>query len=69
MIKLEQFRRARGMKLPKRISDKIDKKILNGIEKIFTKRISAIHLKISGDEINHATFIFDDDLTVKSIKE
>lgn len=69
LIKLEQFRRARGMKLPKRISDKIDKKILNGIEKIFTKRISAIHLKISGDEIDHATFIFDDDLTVKSIKE
>lgn len=66
MIKLEQFRRTKGMNLPKRIKDKIDKKIIKGIEKTFIKRIAAIHLKISADNITNATFIFDDDLAVKS---
>lgn len=65
MIKLEQFRRTKGMNLPKRIREKIDKKILKAIEKIFIKRIAAIHLKISTDNITNATFIFDDDLVVK----
>ena len=69
MIKLEQFRRAKGMSLPKRIRDKIDKKILKEIEKVFIKRISAIHLNIADDNITNATFIFDDDLVIKSIKE
>jgi len=31
LIKLEQFRRKKDINLPKRISDKIDKKILNGL--------------------------------------
>jgi len=65
MIKLEQFRRTKGMSLPKRIKDKIDRKVLTGIEKIFIKRIAAIHLNISGDNITNATFIFNDDLVVK----
>ena len=68
MIKLEQFRRTKGMNLPKRIRDKIDNKILKELEKIFIKRISAIHLTISQDNIKNATFIFDDDLIVKSRK-
>lgn len=66
MIKLEQFRRAKGMNLPKRISDKIDKKIIKGLEKIFIKKISTIHLNISTENITNATFIFDDDIVVKS---
>lgn len=69
MFKLEQFRRTKVMNLPKRISDKIDKKMLKGLEKIFTKKITAIHLKISDDNITHATFIFDDDVVVKSQKD
>ena len=66
MIKLEQLRRTKGMNLPKKISDKIDKKIIKGLEKIFIKKISVIHLKISSENITHATFIFDDDVVVKS---
>lgn len=63
MIKLEQFRRKKDMNLPKRISDKIDKKILKGLEKIFTKRIKAIHIKVKDENVTSATFIFDDDVT------
>ena len=66
MIKLEQFRRTKGMNLPKRISEKIDKKIIKGLENIFIKRIAAIHLKISGENVTNATFIFDDNVVVKS---
>ena len=66
LIKLEQFRRTKGMNLPKRISDKIDKKIIKGLENIFIKRIVAIHLKISREDVTNATFIFDDNVVVKS---
>ena len=54
------------MNLPKRISEKIDKKIIKGLENIFIKRIAAIHLKISGENVTNATFIFDDNVVVKS---
>lgn len=69
LIKLEQFRRVKGMSLPKRMRDKIDKKILKGIEKIFIKKISAIHLNIADDNVTSATFIFDDDLVIKTRKD
>jgi hypothetical protein len=62
MIKLEQYRRRKDMNLPKRITDKIDKKIMKGLEKIFTKRITAIHIKIKADNVSSATFIFNDDV-------
>lgn len=57
------------MNLPKRVREKIDKKILKGLEKIFGKKISAIHLKIASENITNATFIFDDDVVVKSRKD
>jgi len=63
LIKLEQFRRKKDINLPKRISDKIDEKILNGLEKIFSKRITAIHIKVKDENVTSATFIFDDDVT------
>ena len=66
MIKLEQFRRAEKMNLPKRIRDKMEKKVLKGLEKIFIKKISAIHLKISGENVTNAVFIFDDDVKVRT---
>jgi len=65
LIKLEQFRRKKDMDLPKRISDKIDKKILKGLEKIFTKRITAIHIKVKDENVTSATFIFDDDVVLE----
>ena len=68
LIKLEQFRRKKNMNLPKRISDKIDKKILNGLEKIFLKKITAIHIKVKNDNVISATFIFNDDVILESGK-
>lgn len=65
LIKLEQFRRKKDMNLPKRISDKIDIKIMKGLEKIFTKRITAIHIKVKNENVIGATFIFDDDVALK----
>jgi len=65
LIKLEQFRRRKDMNLPKRISDKIDKKILKGLEKIFTKRITAIHIKVKDDNVISATFHFNDDVILE----
>lgn len=66
LIRLEQFRRRGDMNLPKRITDKIDKKILRSLEKIFTKQITAIHLKLKDDNLISATFIFNDDVTLES---
>lgn len=66
MIYLEQFRRTNKMNLPKRIRDKMDKKILKGLEKIFIKKISAIHLTIKNENVTSAIFIFDDDVKVES---
>ena len=66
MIKLEQFRRAKGMNLPKRVKDKMDKQILNELEKIFAKRIRAVHLKLKDDYVANAIFIFDDDVVVRA---
>ena len=65
LIKLEQFRRKKDINLPKRISDKIDEKILNGLEKIFSKRITAIHIKVKDENVTSATFIFDDDVVLE----
>jgi len=65
MIKLEQFRRKTKMNLNKKMSDKIDKKLLKGLEKIFIKKIKAIHLRMNADYVTHAVFIFDDDLVVE----
>ncbi|OGU85072.1 MAG: hypothetical protein A2W11_06430 [Ignavibacteria bacterium RBG_16_35_7] len=65
MIKLEQFRRKKDMNLPKRISDKIDIKIMKGLDKIFKKKIKAIHLTLKDENIIGATFIFDDDVVLE----
>lgn len=65
LIKLEQFRRRKDTNLPKRISDKIDIKIMKGLDKIFIKKIKAIHLTLKDENIIGATFIFDDDVRVQ----
>ena len=64
LIKLEQFRRKKDMDISKKISDKIDNKLLKGLEKIFIKKIKAIHLRMNEDNVTSAVFIFDDDLIV-----
>ena len=64
LIKLEQFRRRKDMNLPKRITDKIDKKIMKGLEKIFTKKITAIYIKVKDENVISATFIFNDSMTL-----
>jgi hypothetical protein len=69
LIKLEQFRRKKGMNLPKRISDKIDIKIMRGLEKIFTKRITAIHIKVKDENVVSATFIFNDDVILENTRK
>ena len=68
LMKLEQFRRRRDMNLPKRITDKIDIKIMNGLDKIFNKKITAIHLKVRDDNIANATFVFNDDVKLEEKK-
>jgi len=68
LVKLEQFRRKQHMNLPRRISDKIDIKIMKGLEKIFIKKITAIHLKLKVDNLISATFIFDDDVILENRK-
>jgi len=65
LIKLEQFRRKKDMNLNKKLSDKIDRKLLKGLEKIFIKKIKAIHLRMKEDSVTSAVFIFDDDLIVE----
>ena len=62
---MEQFRRKRGRKLNQKLSDKIDKKLLKGLEKIFLKKIKAMHLKMTDDAVTSALFIFDEDLKVE----
>jgi hypothetical protein len=66
LISLDQFRRSNKMNLPKRIRDRMDKRILKRLGRIFTKKISAIHLKVKDDNVISATLIFNDDLTVKT---
>ncbi|MFZ0454150.1 MAG: hypothetical protein WAM24_10385 [Ignavibacteriaceae bacterium] len=65
MVKLEQFRRKKKMNLTKEMNSKIDRKILNDLEKIFIKKIKAVHLKIKDDNVTNAVFIFDDDLIIE----
>ncbi len=66
LVKLEQFRRKKNMNLSNKISDKIDNKLFKGLEKIFIKKIKAIHLRMNDDMVTNAVFIFDDDLIVGS---
>jgi hypothetical protein len=68
LVKLEQFRRKSKMNLNKKLSDKIDKKLLKGLDKIFNKKIKAIHLRMNEDYVKSALFIFDDDLVVEEKK-
>ena len=65
LIKLEQFRRKKNMNLSNKLSDKIDNKLLKGLEKIFIKKIKAIHLRMKEDYVTSALFIFDEDLKVE----
>ena len=66
MISLEHLRRANKMNLPKRIRDKMDKKLLKGLAKIFIKKIVAVHLKFKQEYVTSATFIFNDDVVIKT---
>ena len=65
LIRMEQFRRKKNMNLKRSLSDKIDKKLLKGLEKIFLKKIKAMHLKMTDDAVTSALFIFDEDLKVE----
>lgn len=65
LFKLEQFRRKSKMNPGKKLSDKIDKKLLKGLEKIFKKKIMAIHIKANDEYVKSALFIFDDDIKVE----
>jgi len=65
LIRMEQFRRKRYRKLNEKLSDKIDKKLLKGLERVFIKKIKAIHLKMNDDAVTSALFIFDDDIAVE----
>ncbi len=65
LIRMEQFRRKKNMNLKRGLSDKIDKKLLKGLEKIFLKKIKAMHLKMTDDAVTSALFIFDEDLKVE----
>ncbi len=69
MVKLEQLRRKGKIKTTNKISDKIEIKIFKGLEKIFVKKIKAVHLKISDESVTNAVFIFDDDLIVQEKKD
>lgn len=62
MIKLEQYRRKKGMNLHKRIRDKIDINIMKGLEKIFLKKIIVILINVKDENVISATFIFNDDV-------
>ena len=63
---LEQIRRKRKMNLKSRLSEKIEKRLLKKLDKIFNKKIKAIHLRMNDDIVKSALFIFDEDLIVKS---
>ena len=65
LVRLEQLRRKRKMQLKSKLSDKIEKKLLRGLDKVFSKKIKAIHLKMKEDAVTSALFIFDDDLEVE----
>ena len=66
LIKLEQFRRKKNMKMNSKLSDKIEKKLLKGLDKIFIKKIKAIHFRMNEDAVTSALFIFDDDIIVEN---
>lgn len=68
LIKLEQLRRRKNIDLPKRITDKIDIKIMSDLDKIFKKKITAIHLKLKENNLTSATFIFNDDVVLEDRK-
>ena len=65
MVRLEQFRRKGKMNLSKKMSSRFDNKILKGLEKIFIKKIKAVHLKLNDDCVTNAVFFFDDDLIIE----
>jgi hypothetical protein len=65
LFKLEQFRRKRNMNISNKLSDKIDKKLFKGLEKVFKKKIMAIHIKANDEYVKSALFIFDDDIKVE----
>ena len=66
LVSLEQIRRKRKMNLKSRLSEKIEKRLLKKLDKIFNKKIKAIHLRMNDDIVKSAFFIFDEDLIVKS---
>ena len=67
MTRLEQFRRKSKMKVNKKLSDKYDRKLLKGLDKIFMKKIKAMHLKMNDEYITNAVFIFDSDVKAGNI--
>lgn len=69
LIKLEQFCRSKKSNLPKRINDKIDIKIMSCLDKLFKKKITAIHINVKDENITSATFIFNDDVILESTRK
>ena len=65
MVMLEQLRRKKNMNLSKKLSGRFDAEVFKGLEKIFVKKIKAIHLKMKEDSVSNAVFIFDDDLIIE----
>ena len=65
LVSLEQIRRKRKMNLITKLSEKIEKRLLKKLDKIFNKKIKAIHLRMSDDTVKSALFIFDDNMMDK----
>ena len=65
LVSLEQIRRKRKMNLKTQLSETIEKRFLKRLDKIFKKKIKAIHLRMNDDMVKSALFIFDDDIKVE----
>jgi transcriptional regulator len=65
LVSLEQIRRKRKMNLKSKLSEKIEKRLLKKLDKIFNKKIKAIHLRMNDDMVKSALFIFDEDIKVE----
>lgn len=65
LVSLEQIRRKRKMNLKSKLSEKIEKRLLKKLDKIFNKKIKAIHLRMNDDIVKSALFIFDEDIKVE----
>jgi hypothetical protein len=67
LINLEQLRRSKTMQVPKETLERLTPKMFKRLEKVFAKKITAIHLNMNNDRISGATFIFNDDVKVNEL--